>query len=81
MADEFSRFTWAIYLHSKDETFKKFVALQTQLNHQLVVVKAYNNSEFDNSSFIDFCREHEVSHNFSAPRTPQENSVVERKNS
>ena len=27
-----------------------------------------------------FCSEHGVEHNFSAPRTPQQNGVVERKN-
>ena len=36
--------------------------------------------EFENSHFIDFCSEHSVEHNFSTPRTPQQNGVVERKN-
>ena len=29
---------------------------------------------------MDYCNEHGLSHNFSAPRTPQQNGVVERKN-
>ena len=37
-------------------------------------------TEFENSCFIDFCSEHGVEHNFSTPRTPQQNGVVERKN-
>nr|KYP38726.1 Retrovirus-related Pol polyprotein from transposon TNT 1-94 [Cajanus cajan] len=30
--------------------------------------------------FQKFCEEHGINHNFSAPRTPQQNGVVERKN-
>jgi len=37
-------------------------------------------TKFENFSFIDYCNEHGVEHNFSAPRTPQQNGVVERKN-
>ena len=29
---------------------------------------------------MDYCNEHGLSHNFSAPKTPQQNGVVERKN-
>ena len=29
--------------------------------------------------FMDYCNEHGISHNFYAPRTPQQNGVVERK--
>ena len=33
-----------------------------------------------NSGFEEFCLENGYFHNFSAPRTPQQNGVVERKN-
>ena len=36
--------------------------------------------EFENLGFNAFCGENGISHNFSAPRTPQQNRVVERKN-
>ena len=36
--------------------------------------------EFDNDDFILFCNKHGVDYNFSTPRTPQQNGVVERKN-
>lgn len=36
--------------------------------------------EFQNASLEEFCDEHGISHNFLAPRTPQLNGVVERKN-
>jgi len=46
----------------------------------LVCLRSYHGKEFENSSFIDYCNEHSVDNNFSAPRTPQQNGAVERKN-
>lgn len=37
-------------------------------------------TEFENASFADFCSERGILHEFSAPITPQQNGVVERKN-
>ena len=36
--------------------------------------------KFGNHVFEIFCNEHSISHNFSSPRTPQQNEVIERKN-
>jgi len=36
--------------------------------------------EFQKEKFEHFCEKHGIKHNFSAPRTPQQNGVVERKN-
>ena len=36
--------------------------------------------EFENHVLKEFCDSHGISHNFSSPRTPQQNGVVERKN-
>jgi len=35
---------------------------------------------FKMKSLSNFCEKHDIKHNFSAPRTPQQNGVVERKN-
>jgi len=37
-------------------------------------------SEFQNEKFSKFCEKMRILHNFSTPRTPQQNGVVERKN-
>ncbi|GJS83448.1 retrovirus-related pol polyprotein from transposon TNT 1-94 [Tanacetum coccineum] len=48
--------------------------------YTLVIVDDYSR-EFDNEvQFGEFCNANGITHNFSAPRTPQSNSVVERKN-
>ena len=54
--------------------------LQKRVGHSLVCLRSDYGTEFENSIFIDYCNEHGVDHNFLAPRTPQQNGVVERKN-
>ena len=43
-------------------------------------VRSDHGKEFENSFFKDFCFENGIFHNFSTPRTPQQNGVVEKKN-
>ena len=73
IVDDYSRFTWTLFLASKDETFGKFVTfikmIEKRVGHPLVCLRSDHGTEFENSSFIDYCNEHGVEHNFSAPRT------------
>ncbi|XP_021759157.1 uncharacterized protein LOC110724067 [Chenopodium quinoa] len=48
--------------------------------NQLIHLRSDHGTEFENSKFDEFCTEYGIDHNFSAPRTPQQNGVVERKN-
>ncbi|GKB81003.1 ribonuclease H-like domain-containing protein [Tanacetum coccineum] len=44
-------------------------------------IRTDHGREFDNEvQFGEFCNANGITHNFSAPRTPQSNGVVERKN-
>ena len=43
-------------------------------------MRSDHGGEFENKEFEMFCDEYGIEHNFSAPRTPQQNGVVERKN-
>ncbi|GJU93011.1 retrovirus-related pol polyprotein from transposon TNT 1-94 [Tanacetum coccineum] len=46
-----------------------------------VSIRTDHGREFDNEvQFGEFCNANSITHNFSAPRTPQSNGVVERKN-
>lgn len=82
--DDFSRFTWVSFLREKNEAFKEFAKLCKQIqvfkNSQIVAIRSDHGREFDQKDFYEFCANHGISHNFSAPRTPQQNGVVERKN-
>ena len=44
--------------------------LKSEVGHSLVCLRSDRGKEFENSSFIDYCNEHGVDHNFSAARTP-----------
>ncbi|KAK0570386.1 hypothetical protein LWI29_000343 [Acer saccharum] len=43
-------------------------------------IRSDHGREFENATFETFCNGLGISHEFSAPRTPQQNGVVERKN-
>lgn len=64
------------------EKFKIFgKKIQNLLGCTIVSICTDHGREFDNEvQFGAFCDKHGVTHNFSAPRTPQSNGVVERKN-
>ena len=54
--------------------------VQNEKSLTLISVKSDHGSEFENHDFETFCNEHGYDHNFSAPRTSQQNWVVEGKN-
>ncbi|XP_021768489.1 coiled-coil domain-containing protein 186-like [Chenopodium quinoa] len=74
IVDDYSRFTWVIFMSSKDETFDEFVTfsrrIQKSTGHQLIHLRSDHGTEFENFKFDDLCREQGLSHNFSTPRTP-----------
>ena len=44
-------------------------------------IKSDHGGAFENHAFEIFCNDFAIEHKFSPPRTPQQNGVVERKNS
>jgi len=47
---------------------------------KILKVRSDHGGEFENEPFEAFCEKHGIIHEFSSPRTPQQNEVVERKN-
>ena len=84
IVDDFSRFTWTLFLSSKDDTFEAFIkfsnVIQNQLSLKIISLRSDHDGEFLNHRFEIYCDEFGISHNFSCPITPQQNGVVERKN-
>ena len=63
------------------EMFKVFCKrIQNEKESNIVAVRSDHGGEFENHLFKTFFEKHGISHNFSCPRTPQQNGVVERKN-
>ena len=81
---DYSRFTWTLFLTHKSDAFHAFKKLakviQNKKNLKIASIRSDHGGEFENKDFESFCDEHGIEHNFSAPRTPQQNGVVERKN-
>nr|GEW43003.1 retrovirus-related Pol polyprotein from transposon TNT 1-94 [Tanacetum cinerariifolium] len=80
--DDYSRYTWVYFLHSKDETpeiIKKFIA-QAQLNYKAKIckIRTDNGTEFKNDTFKAHYEKLGIMQQFLIARTPQQNKVVER---
>nr|GFA53814.1 hypothetical protein [Tanacetum cinerariifolium] len=84
IVDDYSRYTWVFFLHSKDEASEEIIYFikKTQVNLQLQVqcVRTDNGTEFKNKTRAKFFDEVGITQQFSAARTPQQNGVVERRN-
>ena len=65
-------------LHIFIRHYKK---VQNEKGLTLISVRNDHGGEFENHGFESFCNKHGYSHNFSVPKTPQQNGVVKRKNS
>ena len=84
MVDDYTRWTWVMFLNHKDEAFKVFhifcKRVQNEKGIYITSIRSDHGGEFENESFQRFYEENGILHNFSTPRTPQQNGVVERKN-
>ncbi|KAI3770443.1 hypothetical protein L6452_01576 [Arctium lappa] len=84
IVDEYSRYTWVIFLRCKSDTPEElisFVKKREVLNNLTVrSIRSDHGTEFKNSSLNNFFENKGISHNFSSVRTPQQNGVAERRN-
>jgi len=83
-SSSYSRWSWVKFLKSKDDSydvFSKFcIQIQSEKELNILKVRSDHGGEFENEPFEIFCEKHGIIHEFSSPRTPQQNGVVERKN-
>ncbi|GKD87381.1 putative ribonuclease H-like domain-containing protein, partial [Tanacetum coccineum] len=84
VTDDFSRFSWVFFLATKDETsriLKTFlIEIKNQLDHKVKVIRSDNETKFKNSVMNQFYEIKGIKREFSVTRTPQQNSVAERRN-
>ncbi|GJW23362.1 retrovirus-related pol polyprotein from transposon TNT 1-94 [Tanacetum coccineum] len=76
VVDDYSRYTWTRFLKTKNEASEKFEILrkkiQNQLGSSIIAIRMDHCREFDNEvQFSAYCDALGITHNFSAPRTPQ----------
>ncbi|GKA47881.1 retrovirus-related pol polyprotein from transposon TNT 1-94 [Tanacetum coccineum] len=84
IVDDYSRYTWVLFLRSKDEspeeikTFLKKITVLLQA--PVIIVRTDNGTEFKNQVLQEYFNSVGISHQASSVRTPQQNGVVERRN-
>ena len=82
--DDFSRLTWVAVLQCKSdafEAFKHFKNLaETEKGVKIKALRSDRGGEFTSEEFSKFCLEHGIKRQLSAPYSPQQNGIVERKN-
>ncbi|GKD82013.1 retrovirus-related pol polyprotein from transposon TNT 1-94 [Tanacetum coccineum] len=84
IVDDYSRYTWTLFLRSKDETpevLKEFLTMiQRNLQAPVIFVLTDRGTEFLNKTLHAFFKEEGIKHQTSTPQTPEQNGVVERQN-
>jgi transposase InsO family protein len=73
--DDYSHYSWVFCLESKDDVLEHLRSLALRLNNEhpncLKAIRSGNVIEFRNASLDQFCLEHCVDQQFSAPHVPQ----------
>nr|GEW27145.1 reverse transcriptase domain-containing protein [Tanacetum cinerariifolium] len=84
IVDDYSRYTWTLFLRSKDETpevLKDFLMMiQRNLQALVIIVCTDRGTEFLNKILNAFFKEEGIEHQTSIARTPEQNGVVKRQN-
>ncbi|KAE8693888.1 putative pentatricopeptide repeat-containing protein [Hibiscus syriacus] len=73
------------YVHSdKSEVFEKFklwkAEVENQTGRKIKCLRSDNGTEYTDSQFLQFCKEHGIQRHFTVRKTPQQNGVAERMN-
>jgi transposase InsO family protein len=81
--DDFSRFTWFFPLTHESQVLSSFIhfknTMENLLNTSLKIIRTDCGGEYTKGNFTSFCSNSGIVHQFSCPRTSQQNGVAERK--
>ncbi|KAD2204143.1 hypothetical protein E3N88_41639 [Mikania micrantha] len=82
--DNFSRMGWVFFLTNKSETFNKFrlfkVRIENETGRRISTLRTDRGGEFCSKEFNSFCEENGIRRDLTAPYTPEQNGVAERRN-
>jgi len=84
LVDDAMRFMWVSLLTAKSITADAIKRVQAEAEkacrRKLLVLRTDNGREFTAAEFADYCADEGITRHYSAPYSPQQNSVVERRN-
>ena len=82
--DDYSRYGYVYLMKRKSETFEKFkefrVEVEDQLGKCIKAIWSDRGGEYLLGDFKDYLTQNEIVSQLTIPGTPQQNSVIERKN-
>ena len=84
LVDDLSRYMWVMILGSKGEAADAIrraqVGVEAESGRKLRVLRTDNGGEFTAAEFASYCADEGIQRHYSAPYSPQQNGVVERRN-
>jgi transposase InsO family protein len=84
VVDDMSRYMWVVVLTNKsdaEDAFRKLrVGIENEAGWKIKAFRTDRGGEFTSNSFLKFCFEHGIKHHLTAPYSPQQNGMVERRN-
>lgn len=82
--DDFSKFTYVYLMRNKDEAFEMFKRYKVEVENlrekKIKKLRTDRGGEYFSAQFDAFCEENGIVHQRTAPYTPQQNGLAERKN-
>jgi hypothetical protein len=85
LVDDFSKYTWIIPLHNNSDLFNAYLAFEKyvtrQFNKQIKIFHSDGGGEFINSKLLTHFLSTGIVHQISAPYTPEQTGIVERRHS
>lgn len=82
--DDSSRYTYVYLLKSKDQAFETFKIYKAEVENQkgkkIQILRSDRGGEYFPTEFSSYCESHGLIHQRTAPYSPQQNRIAERKN-
>ena len=82
--DDHTGYMWSILLREKSDAFEKFKTfrnlVEKDVDKKILTLRTDTSGEFTSKEFQDYCNKEEIKRHLTAPYTPQQNCVVERRN-
>ncbi|KAJ9560132.1 hypothetical protein OSB04_005292 [Centaurea solstitialis] len=84
IVDDYCRYMWVYPIKTKDEAFPMFKRFKAKVEkeglYKVKTLRTDRGGEFTSQKFSDFCNDEGIHRQLTAPYTPQQNGVVERRN-
>ena len=82
--DDFTRLSWVYFIKYKSQIFEQFKKFKTlvekELGRNIKVLRSARGGEFLFEEFKTYCAENGIQRQLTAPYTPEQNGLAERKN-